>query len=561
MTQIDIDSVTFVYEAGSQAGLRDVSVSVEEGELLGVTGPAESGKTTFCRLIPAFVPNFFDGRFEGSVRVAGTDAPAAGIGALGDTVGFVFENPFDQLTGAATSVLEEVAFGLEQRNVAHDDLAPRAKSALRTVDSESLADRQPRSLSGGQLQRVAIASVLAFNPDILVFDEPTSQLDPEGTRSVFEVIDRLRADGYTVIIVSQDLQSLAPRADRLVVFEDGAVRRRGPPEEVLADSSIRDHIRVPPTIRIGRALRDQGTVPEKRPLPLTAEAAAGEITQYAESVSTVTRDGGQAATPATTAPRVRIEDLEYVYDGGVTALDGVSVTMDAGCVAVLGHNGAGKTTLVKHLNGLLEPTRGRVRICGVNTTEAPVHTLARDVGFVFQDPDDQLFRPTVAEEVRFGPENLGRADTDSHVEMALKQVGLEDCRDTDTHELGRARRKRVALASVLAMDTPIVVMDEPTGEQDAAGRQIIGDVIEDLTEAGRLVVCVTHDVEFACRYADRVLALADGTVVADGPPRAVFSDDAAMAATGLTPPVPARVGQAVGLDDVVTVGDLVRRIE
>ena len=561
MTHIDIDEVSFVYKTGSQTALRDVSVSIEAGELFGVTGPTESGKTTFCRLLPSFVPNFFEGRFEGSVTVAGTDAPAAGIGALGETVGYVFENPFDQLTGSATSVLEEVAFGLEQRNVPHADLEDRARSALATVGAAALADRSPRSLSGGQLQRVAIASVLAFEPEILVLDEPTSQLDPEGTDSVFEVITELQADGYTVVLVSQDLQALAPRADRLAVFQDGNIRRCGPPREVLEDFTLDSRIRVPPTVQIGRALRDQGTVPAGRPLPLTVAETAGEITQYATSVTPMTGDGGHTASPRTEDPRVVIEDLEYDYDDGPTALDGVSLQLDAGCVAILGHNGAGKTTLAKHLNGLLTPTAGTVRIRGTDTTEAPVHTLAHDVGLVFQDPEDQLFRTTVAEEVRFGPENLGSDDGAARVETALEQVGLSDCQATPTHELGRARRKRVALASVLAMDTPIVVLDEPTGEQDAAGTEIVGEVVESLVAAGRLVVCITHDVDFASRHADRIIALADGSVVADGPPRAVFTEQSVMAETGLQAPVPARVGQAVGLDEVISVQDLVDRIE
>ncbi len=277
MTEFTLDDVTFRYRDGGDAALRDVSLRVDEGSFLGVTGPADAGKTTLCRLLAGFVPHFFSGDLDGSVTVDGVDVPSASIAALGGRVGYVFENPFDQLTGAATTVLEEVAFGLEQRGVPTDDLRARSTEALGRVDVADLADRDPNTLSGGQLQRVAVASVLALDPRLLILDEPTAELDPDGTDAVFDVASRLHREGYTVVVASQDLQRLAPRADRLLVVDAGRVARDGSPRDVLSDRALDDRLRVPPTVRLGRALRDAGVVPPTRPLPLTVAEAVDEL--------------------------------------------------------------------------------------------------------------------------------------------------------------------------------------------------------------------------------------------------------------------------------------------
>jgi energy-coupling factor transport system ATP-binding protein len=583
VTYITVDGVTYGYPSGDEPALKQISCSLEKGSLLGVTGPADAGKTTFCRLLPGFVPHFFGGDYEGSVSVADVDVAAASVAALSETVGYVFENPADQLTGAATSVLEEVVFGLEQRGIPADRLKERARTELDRVGVGHLAARDPSTLSGGQLQRVAIASVLALDPEILVLDEPTSQLDPKGTEAIFDTVAHLHDEGYTVIVVSQDLQRLAPRADRLLVFDDGCLLRDGPPASVLRDTTLDDRLRIPPTVCIGRRLRDRELVSRDRPLPLTVEAAVKEIQSSRDSshavavansraenasgdtIASITAEDcsvhARAATGSGDSSQIQLEEVEHVYDGGINALSGITLSMDAGCVAVLGHNGAGKTTLAKHLNGLLKPTSGRVLITGTDTRRTRVADLAAEVGLAFQNPDDQLFRSTVADELRFGPENLGYNDIEGRVTAALDQLNLTSVRETNTHELGRPVRKRVAVASVLAMDTPVVVLDEPTGGQDAAGVRAVGRAVERLVARDRLVVCVTHDVEFAKTHADRAIALADGAIVADGPPRAVFGDRDVLARTGLQAPIVTRVGHALGLSGVLDVEFLLTALD
>jgi energy-coupling factor transporter ATP-binding protein EcfA2 len=559
VSSLEAEEVTFTYKSGEEPALRGVSCAVESGEFVGVTGPTDAGKSTFCRLFSGFVPTFFSGELAGTVGVENVSPEAVGVGTLGETVGVVFENPRDQLTGAATTVLEEVAFGLEQRGVPPDRIETRARAELDRVGVAHLSDRDPNALSGGQLQRVAIASVLVLDPEVLILDEPTSQLDPDGTAAVIDVAREVNREGYTVVLVSHRLQELAPAADRLFVFDDGRLAHAGPPRRVLARDAVRSLVRLPPTVRLGQGLRDRGVVPADHPLPLTAGEAAEEIERFVDGVAT-RADGATSARTDSGAPSIRLDGVEHVYENGVEALSGVSLEFGGGCVALVGHNGAGKSTLAKHLNGLLEPTAGRVTVGGTDTRDATVAELAADVGLVFQDPDQQLFRSTVAEEVRFGPENVGVADADGAVTDALRRVDLEDLADVDTYELGRPTRKRVALASVLAMETDVLVLDEPTGGQDAAGVAVVGEVVEDLVSEGRLVVCATHDVDFVCNHADHVVALSGGSVVAEGPPAELFAESAAMAETGLRPPVAARVANTLGVAGCLTVEDLLSRL-
>lgn len=581
MTEIAFDDVSITYATAADPAVSDVSVEIDAGSLVGITGPSESGKTTFCRALGGFVPNFFDVSLDGSVRVAGIDVGRATIADLGETVGYVFENPNDQLTGAATSVRDEIAFGLEQRGVDGDALRPRIASALSTVGVEHLVDRDLDALSGGQLQRVALASVLALDPEILVLDEPTSRLDPAGTDAVFETAATLRDEGYTVVAVSQHLRKLASVADRLLVFDEGGLVRNGPPRSVLADRDLDPILRVPLTVRIARRLRDDGTIPAGCPLPLTVSALRQQIDRSvadgsASDEPAVTRspaddpatedDGVQPGSDPISpqsggeVPRIRLDDVTHVYDGGVPGLEHVSLDLAGECVMLMGANGAGKTTLVKHLNGLLAPTTGTVLVGESDTRTASVAALARRVGLVFQDPDTQLFRPTVEQAVRFGLENLGAPDVAARTNRALERLSLADVRTESTYELGRAGRKRVAMASVLAMDTPVVVLDEPTGEQDARGVATIGSLVESLTAAGRTVICVTHDVEFARRHGDRIVVLADGRVIADGPPPTVLGDPEALAQAGLEMPVPMRLGRALGLGPLPSVDRLLARL-
>jgi energy-coupling factor transporter ATP-binding protein EcfA2 len=558
---IEIEDLTFSYASQPHApALRNLSCSIEQGTFVGITGLAEAGKSTFCRLIAGYIPHFFSGEFSGRVNVAGTDTKETTIGELAERVGFVFENPFDQLTGASLTVLEEAAFALENMGLAREEIRLRAEKSLSQVGMEYLKDRHPQQLSGGQSQRLALASILAVQPEVFILDEPTSQLDPLGVEEVFDVISGMHRGGYTVIVVSQDLDHLAIYADRLMVIDKGEIKWDGEPRKVLLEAAeARYPILIPDVLEISRKLRAAGRTSLNSPVPLTVEQAARELSSMntpGSAAQTIAVGRTSRHLPGPKVERSKeivFEDVHYDYPTGVSAIRGVSLSLDGGCVCIVGQNGAGKTTFAKHLNGLLQPTRGRVLVRGKDTREYRVAELAREVGLAFQNPDDQLFRSTVEEEVRFGPDNVGASPEEAKrlVTSAMDLMGLEAVREKKPHDLGVPERKRVATASVIAMNTPVLVLDEPTGGQDAEGIDLLGHLVDYLVQQGKLVLVVTHDVKFAARHADRVIALHQGRVLLDDGPRTVFGREEALARTHVEPPAVTRLGKLLGLDETL----------
>jgi energy-coupling factor transporter ATP-binding protein EcfA2 len=382
-------------------------------------------------------------------------------------------------------------------------------------------------------------------------------LDPLGVEEVFDVITDMHRGGNTLIVVSQDLDHLAIRADRLMVIDEGEIKWDGEPRKVLLEAAeARYPILIPDVLEISRKLRAAGRIPSTSAVPLTVEQAAKELSPInipGSAAQTIVAGRASHQPTVESSKELLFEDVHYDYPTGVSAIRGVSLSLDEGCVCIVGQNGAGKTTLAKHLNGLLQPTRGRVLVRGKDTREYRVAELAREVGLAFQNPDDQLFRSTVEVEVRFGPDNVGASPEEAKrlVATAMDLMGLEAVRQKKPHDLGVPERKRVATASVIAMNTPVVVLDEPTGGQDAKGIELLGQLVGQLVQQGKLVIVVTHDVKFAAQHADRVIALHQGRVLMDDDPRTVFGREEALALTHVEPPAVTRLGKLMGLDETL----------
>ncbi|WP_266082408.1 ABC transporter ATP-binding protein [Haladaptatus caseinilyticus] len=579
MSQLRLSNVSFRYQTQpeDEAAVDDVSIEIDAGSFVGVTGASESGKATLCRLLSGQIPHFYNGELSGEVTVDDAVISDHSIGELSAKIGYVFENPYDQLTGATSTVLEEVAFGLESYGLGREEMREQAREALATIGIEDLADRHPQQLSGGQCQRVAIASVLAMKPEIFILQQPTAQLDPEGSKEVFDVVSKMNDEGYTVVIVSQELERLVPYLDRLVYMENGKIELDGTPPTVLTRAVEADFpITIPVPVDIGHRLRESGLIPESEPVPITSDECLAELRRSTTTpTSTVenTRSPQEPEnrdTPEISAldaqpdggVTVDIDDLHHRYENGIEALSGVSMSLEHGCVCLIGQNGAGKSTLIKHLNGLLSPTKGTVCIRGKDTRNHSVAQLAHDVGLSFQNPDDQLFHSSVEEEVKYGPRNLGYDEQEvaTKTEWALEMFGLVDRRTENPYDFGDAWRKRVAAASVVAMDTPIVVLDEPTSGQDAPGQESLSDAVEALVDRGKLVVVITHDMDFVREHADRTILLAQGTVIADGETRAILSDKKTLARSNVLPPTVMELGLELGVGPVLSTDDLLKAI-
>jgi energy-coupling factor transport system ATP-binding protein len=563
---ISVDRLTVRYPGRKTPSLEAIEFAVAAGERVGVAGRTGAGKSTLGLAVSGFIPRVVRARLEGRAVVDGIDATTAASGALLGRVGIVFATPANQLSASKLTVREELAFGLENLGVPRDEMDGRIDRTLDQLGIAHLSEREPFALSGGEQQRVAIASIVAMGTNVLVLDEPTAQLDPAGTTAVADLLGGLARSGTAVLCIEHD-PSVLGGMDRCLVLDTGRAIALDLPGIALAEAGDLAHL-LPPTlvrlaaagtIDLARAFDEAAVAEGLRPGGADPAAADRSTTTRAWSTgSAASAAGSPVWVPGRERPpvTVTIEDLVHRYPTGVEAVRGVSLTIAPGeAVAILGQNGSGKTTLVKHLNGLLRPNGGDVLIDGVSTGDRTIADLARTVGFVFQNPDDQLFERSVSREVSFGPRNLGlpSADVSRLVAGSLAAVGLDAEAATNPYDLDLSRRKLVALAGILAMDPAVLVLDEPTTGQDADGVERVGAIVSAFQAAGRSIVAITHDMEFAAANFARIVVMRAGEIVADGPPAEIFAatNRTLLASTGLTPPPTARISALLGLDPPV----------
>ncbi|HEY3232399.1 MAG TPA: energy-coupling factor transporter ATPase [Roseiflexaceae bacterium] len=555
---ISLQNVTFTYAIANSPALRNVSLDVPAGQICGVVGRAGAGKTTLCALCAGFIPNFYDGRINGGAMVDGQDVIQHPVAELVRHVGLVNSNSFSQISGARFSVYEEVGFGLENLGLPYEEMVERIAWALDALQLGELRDRSPYGLSGGQQQRMVIAATLAMRPPVLVLDEPTAQLDPPATEHLADILRDLAHQGTTILFAEHRLDWTAGLADRVVVLDGGQIIAEGQPETTLTDPLLLDRqIGWPRAAALAAAAREQGRWPTGRPLPSTLDGLVAGLRAVDDRrggtiYRAPTNDGAEtphAPRPAPRAPIVALEDVHFTYPGGVEALRGVSVAVGVGeRVALLGRNGAGKSTLVRHLNGLLRPTAGRALVSGTETSKTTVAKCARQVGIVFQDIRNQLFARTVRDELAFGPRNLGYspARIDALVDRALRVLKLQDAANEHPYDLPPAWRRLVAIAAVLAMDSALLVLDEPTAGLDSASIALLTALAHDLAAQGKSVLVVSHDLDFCFEALDRVILLREGHVVLDSAWGAL--DDAALAALDAEVGLPLSLRAASALD-------------
>ncbi len=535
---IKLRDVMFTYAGATEPALRDITLTVPPGQICAIIGKAGAGKSTLCALCAGFVPHFFRGRLSGDVLVDGVSVADHPIAELVRHVALVGSNAFSQISGARFTVYDEVAFGLENLGVPRSEMIERVEWALRALGIEQLRDRSPYALSGGQQQRMVIAAALAMRPPVLALDEPTMQLDPPAMAELSAVLRSLSQRGITILVAEHRLEWIADVADRVVALDQGTIIADGAPADVLTDPRMCETgIGWPRPTRIAARARTEGRWAPERPLPITIADLVEGLYGTAEEQS-ITPEGGAAGSPAISSendpasvcsptllddaagsePIVVLDEVAFTYPNGIEALRGVSLTVRRGeRIALVGRNGAGKSTLVRHLNGLLRPSRGRALVGGVDTRTTTVARCARHVGIVFQDVRNQLFARTVREEVRFGPRNLGFAPDriDALTEAAIDALELRDVIDEHPYDLPPARRRLVAIAAVLAMDPPLLALDEPTAGLDNAAIALLARLIADLAQHRRSVLIVSHDLDFCYETLDRVILLRDGQVALD----------------------------------------------
>lgn len=549
---IEMECVSFSYGTATDGAyaLKDIDLSVEEGTFVGLIGPSGAGKSTLASAITGAIPHHYRGRLFGSTLVAGLDTCEASLTDIAKVVGSVLQDIDAQMV--ASVVEDELLFGLENFGIDHREIEGRIASALDAVGIADLRHREIATLSGGQKQKVAIAAILAMTPRVIVMDEPTSALDPASARDVFEVLRRAKElTGMTVILIEQTVALLAEYCDRVVVIDQGRIALDGTPTDVFSHGETLRAIGVdtPRTVRISNSLAEAGVAPNDSPAltldgaeSLVAGILAPGLSKSSPIVPCALGDGPGARNTVDERPIiVDVAGAAYSYGTGQAGIEGINLTVRAGeILAVVGQNGAGKTTFTKLLNGLIKPSAGVVRIAGLDTRTTPVSVLASHAATLFQNPDRQLCRNTVVEEISFGLELQG-APADAARERTrhvAATFGLPE--NASPFNLSRGQRQMVALASVVALEPELIILDEPTSGLDYRECMTVMETVRQRALDGAAVVMVCHDMEVVSDFADTLAVMAEGRLIEVGPSREVFANDALLAHARIAAPcVPA----------------------
>jgi len=509
-TALVVENVSFRYRDRQGAAIHNISFSAEKGELLLLAGASGCGKTTLVRAINGLIPRSYKGELTGKILFNGQETESMPLSRISQMVGTVLQDPERQILG--TKVINEVAFGLENMGLPRTEIIQRAEAALEYLKIPQLRNRETFNLSGGEKQKVALAGVLAMRPSVLLLDEPLASLDPASALEALEMVRRLADEGLTILMVEHRVEDvLKIHPSRVMYMSAGEIRYLGDADG-LAEAVDYHEVKLPARQIAIRAAR------EKAPEKLTFLPG---IKATGESESTL----------------VRFEKVTFGYESEREVLHGISLEIKKGdIIAVLGPNGAGKTTFVKHAIGLLKPKAGRVLVSGKDTHHASVAEIASTLGYVFQSPSHMLFAPTVREELAFGPKNLKHtpAQIEQQVKSSLEIVNLSDKENDPPLSLSFGQQKRVSIAAILAMRSKILVMDEPTAGQDY--KNYIGFMDAILQLPGfEAILFITHDVDLAVIYANRVILVADGVVQADGRPEDVLNDYELLRACRVVP--------------------------
>jgi energy-coupling factor transporter ATP-binding protein EcfA2 len=521
---VQITGLRYAYRGHEEKEvLHGIDLEITKGEFLAIAGRTGSGKSTLCYALNGLVPHSFGGKMEGKVMVAGLNTQDVTTADLAQKVGIVLQSAESQIVGL--TVDEDVEYGLENQNLPVDEILSRRAEALEIVEMTAFTSAAPWTLSGGQKQRVAIAAALAFRPEILVLDNPTAELDPIGKEEVLETIARLNHDlGITIVIVDQELQEIIPYADRIAIMDDGKILTVDSPEKVLDQAQLLREagIKLPDVTEIAYQLSKTGAW--TGPLPIKIEPARQGL-QKILPAQIAPVSPRQTAASAQGEPLIVVEKAGFHYPNGSPVFEGIDLEIHRGeFIAMMGPNGTGKTTLAKHLNGLLKPTAGRVVVEGLDTGKVSISTLSSKVGYVFQNPDHQIFSKNVAEELAFGPKNLkwDEKRIEAAVQKSLQDIGMENRGEAEPFFMGLAERKLIAIASILIMEPDVLVLDEPATGADYSVALRIMRYISSLHQQGLTVIIITHDVSLAANYASRLLVLNQGRVALDGSPEDVL---------------------------------------
>jgi energy-coupling factor transport system ATP-binding protein len=496
-----------------------VNLEIYPGEFVLIIGPSGCGKSTLALSLNGIIPTVFGGRIKGRVFIDGVDTRASSVYALGTKIGIVFQDPDAQLCNLY--VEDEIGFGPANLVMAREEVFRRIERSLQDVGESAIRQKLIYEISGGQKQRVAIASILAMEPKIILFDEPTANLDPLGAVQIFDLMKKLnREKGITVIVIEHNVDSVMCHADRLILMEQGTIKFNAPPRQVMQEQGrfVIDTLglRIPQVAELGLRMEERGTC--LAPFPLTIAEAAEAIAARSSRLEFLAGNPCPAQSEKT-PPVIQTEQLNFVYPDGTRAVKDVSLEIARGdVVGIIGKNGSGKTTLTSLLIGLNKPTSGTGMVSGLHITKASTRELASKIGYVFQYPEHQFVEDTVYKEVAFSLKAQKRPpdEVNARVAQVLELFGLEKAREKHPYRLSMGQKRRLSVATMLVLNPEVLILDEPTTGQDRKNIDNIMDIMLRINRDGTTIILITHDMNLVAKYCKSVVVMDGGEVVFHG---------------------------------------------
>ena len=530
--------------------LDHVSFSVDRGDFVLILGPSGSGKSTLALNLVGVYPDYYGGYNEGRILV---DHAEKGLVNRRDldrgqrflTVNMLFQNPEDQIV--TLTVEEEIAFALENYLVSVEEIGPRIDRALDLVGLHGFRDRSTLKLSGGEKQRVALAAMLAMEPRVLILDEPTSNLDPVGTKEVLDAVQHVRETvDITLLIVEHEVDEVFHQVDKILCVDEMKVDGPFQPREFITARGldVRDHMGlwIPQASEVGLELRGRGIDIEEVPLTgpelISGVRSVGATRAPSDVPAQI---GPQARRPGKLLGEtvIKVRDLSFSYPTKAGVLESVSLDIRKNeLLAIVGQNGSGKSTLAANLNGILKPSSGSVFVHGKRTTDYRFAELAKRVAYIFQVPEKQFIRNTVLDEMAHGLKALGISESErkGRVDDVLRSVNLEERKEISPYLLSHGQKRRLSVACMVITEPEVVILDEPTFGQDWRQAMRLMDYLRELADKGAAVTFITHDMRLVAQFADRCVAMSGGRIIFDGNPIEMFSSVEVMAEASLKPP-------------------------
>ena len=559
MHAIEIDHLTYSYPGAAQPALRDITVNIEQGDFLAIVGNNGCGKSTFCKTLNGLIPQFISGALEGRVLACGLDTRKSDVGALARKVGYVYQDFENQII--RPTVLDDASYACQ--NYAMADYRERGRAALAQCGLQGKENDFIWQLSGGQTHLLALAGAVSLQPDVLILDEPIAQLDPAHADRIYAVLRRLNEEyGKTIIVIEHHTEYIADFCKHVMLLKEGRVQWVLPAGEALqrveelqscnifppqvtiaawrASRKAGQAERLPTTVEEGKAFFVPKARPE--PLPPARRPGQGETVAAFQNVSVAYRS-------VKGDPHKVFEDLTLDIHKGDK-------------VALIGSNGAGKSTFMKLMVGLLKPSGGSVWLNGRDLHDVRPEALSRQISMVYQNPEDMFIKDSIEKDIAYAMEVRGVPDAAARTRRLLERFRLAGLRERDGRLLSGGQMRRASLAIGVALDPGILLLDEPTANLDIATRKEIMRTLEELKEITETVVIATHDMQLVCEWAERIIVLCGGRVVADGSRDEIFGDRALIEQVGIRPPEIFTMGQAMDPAALCyTIDDFLRRFE